>query len=258
MGAIKNDRCEIYSIAQDNLNRIPDAHLPIMFERDRDWLRLFADEGRAVSNTLFSHLEVHLGLQQGTFEKLQPKTAPSTTIVRMLHMPAQDPSDSDTSLLGHTDGGSITILFNVVGGLQLLPAGLSPTDENWRYVKPEPGCTVVNLGDAMTQWSGGVLRSGLHRVQPAPGQQSVCPRYSVGYFLKPADSASMQRLRGGVIPQLQPGEEDDEGDSDYPSWQRKKGAQLKDGTYKLQNKGGAAFIRNFITEHHLRRTGLAA
>lgn len=175
----------------------------------------------------------------------------------MLHMPAQDLSDSDTSLLGHTDGGSVTILFNVIGGLQLLPAGLSPTDGNWQYVKPEPGCAVVNLGDAMTQWTGGVLRSGLHRVQPALGQQSVCPRYSVGYFLKPADNASMQRLPGGVIPQLKPGEIDDDGDSNYPAWQRKKGAALKNGTYKLSNKGGAAFVRNFITEHHLRQTGLA-
>ena len=65
-------------------------------------------------------------------------------------MPPQ-PSEKEaqtSTLLGHTDNGSVTVLFNVVGGLQVLDR-----EGEWRYVRPEAGHAIVNLGDSVVQVS---------------------------------------------------------------------------------------------------------
>lgn len=65
----------------------------------------------------------------------------------------------DVVFAGHTDIGLTTILFNIVGGLQVLPAGST----EWEFILPEPGCVVVQLGDTLAERTGGVLRSAMHR-----------------------------------------------------------------------------------------------
>ena len=39
-----------------------------------------------------------------------------------------------------------------------------PGTDKWQYVKPIPGHAICNIGDAMTIFSGGLLKSNLHRV----------------------------------------------------------------------------------------------
>ena len=97
--------------------------------------------------------------------------------------------------MGHTDNGSVTVLFNIVSGLQVL----DDTD-SWCYVRPEPGHAIINLGDPMVQLTGGVLRSNMHSVVPAPGAQSECPRFSMAYAMKAPYACRMERLKGGGIP----------------------------------------------------------
>jgi len=106
-----------------------------------------------------NQLDEHLRLPKGTLASLQRLDRESGSTLRMLRYPPQPEGDRRTAFLGHTDIGTITILFNVLGGLQILPPGMEATEENWRYVKPEPGCAIINLGDAMVEWSGGILRS---------------------------------------------------------------------------------------------------
>lgn len=134
--------------------------------------------------------------------------------------------------MGHTDNGSITVLFNIVGGLQILP----PHSPEWKYVRPEPGCAIINLGDTMVQWSGGVLRSNMHRVVPPPGAQAASDRYSLAYVLKPPKEQSMSRLKmGRVIPQQ---EEDLVGDCNYGEFHSKKAAGFREGKNLADNQGG--------------------
>jgi isopenicillin N synthase-like dioxygenase len=101
------------------------------------------------------------------------------------------------------------MLFNVVGGLQTLPAGCENISENWHYIKPLPGHVIINLGDAIVQWTGGLLRANMHRVTTPPGEQAKCTRFSVGYLVRPAADASMKRLKSSVIPLLMEGEEEE-------------------------------------------------
>lgn len=114
-------------------------------------------------------------------------------------MSPQPKGDTNTSLLAHTDFGSVTLLWNVIGGLQILPPGCGDSDPDgvlagWQYVKPEKGCIVVNMGDAMPVFSGGRIRSNLHRVTAAPGEQGSVVRYSVAYFMRPEDDVLMKCL----------------------------------------------------------------
>jgi isopenicillin N synthase-like dioxygenase len=62
----------------------------------------------------------------------------------------------------------------------------------------------------MVEWSGGVLRSNLHRVYFAPGEQAVHERYSLAYAIRPEGVVSMKRLamKGRAVPDLEEDEED--------------------------------------------------
>jgi isopenicillin N synthase-like dioxygenase len=158
----------------------------------------------------------------------------------MLRYPPQPEGDRRAAFLGHTDLGTVTILFNVVGGLQILPPGLEAKEENWRYVRPEPGCAIINLGDAMVEWTGGILRSNLHRVFFAPGAQAQCERYSLAYAIRPEGAISMKRLAvaGSVIPTLDDGEEDLDCTAD--EWVTRKAIGLMSGKDTARSRGGRA------------------
>jgi isopenicillin N synthase-like dioxygenase len=114
----------------------------------------------------------------------------------------QPTADRGTSLLAHTDFGSVTLLWNVVGGLQILPpdAGASDFDgdsREWQFVQPQPGCVIVNIGDALVSFTDRVVRSNLHRVTTLLGLQASLGRYSVAYFLRPEDDVLMTPLSNG-------------------------------------------------------------
>ena len=78
------------------------------------------------------------------------------------------------------------------------------------YVKPLRGHCIINLGDAMTKFTGGLLRSNIHRVVSPPGEQATETRYSVVYFSRPEDEVVLRRLEGGIIPRANDGEDEGE------------------------------------------------
>jgi isopenicillin N synthase-like dioxygenase len=162
----------------------------------------------------------------------------------MLQYPPQPLDDRRTSLLGHTDIGTLTILFNITGGLQLLDPNVDdPNDESsWKYVQPVPGCAIVNIGDAMVEWSAGILRSNMHRVTFAPGEQGKVSRYSLAYLVRPDGDMSMKRLSGGrsLIPKLQEGEEENQVTA--REWEIAKAIAIKSGRDCARSRGGRAIM----------------
>ncbi|KAF1967605.1 Clavaminate synthase-like protein [Bimuria novae-zelandiae CBS 107.79] len=145
--------------------------------------------------------------------------------------------DHRINFVGHTDIGIITLLFNVVGGLQVLPSGVEIVDANWSYVRPQEGCSVINIGDILTEWTGGLLRSSLHRVVSPLGDQAQFPRRRVAYLVRAEKGAIVQRLRDSrVISPLKEGEEEDKRTLDAKAaW---RAHQIMNGNLKLQAKGG--------------------
>lgn len=181
---------------------------------------------------VLSILAERLGLPADGFDKYHRLTEESGDHVRMTHGPPRRTAElPEIQTPGHTDFGTITILFNWLGGLQVWSdpsrgyfgnvvdpestAGPGGGDEGgeaprWLWVQPPPpNHAIVNLGDAAVKWTGGVLCSGRHRVVPAPGEQGKFDRYSIVYFVRPEDSAVLKRLEAPGIPKLEPGEKEE-------------------------------------------------
>jgi isopenicillin N synthase-like dioxygenase len=130
----------------------------------------------------------------------------SGTILRMLYYPplsATDASTEDVRAGAHSDYGSITMLFRLRGqaGLEILTR-----DNTWAPVPVSPPGTendpappiLVNIGDLLSYWTNGLLRSTVHRVVfPGPGKGVVDgetasePRYSIAFFCHPVGTAQL-------------------------------------------------------------------
>ncbi|RXW12411.1 hypothetical protein EST38_g13442 [Candolleomyces aberdarensis] len=131
-----------------------------------------------------------LELPEGELLKRHQEMNRSICESRCIKVPAS-PRRKATALGAHTDFGSISILFNKLGGLQVLTPG---TKDEWKYVKPIPGYAICNIGDTLDFLSGGILRSSHHRVQPPPGEQANYERWSLVYFFRPSDDVEVVAL----------------------------------------------------------------
>lgn len=176
--------------------------------------------------------------QRGGLEALHRLHATSGDQIRFVKAPPQShaPQDVGVALGEHTDFGSVTVLFNRLGGLQVrLPSTISPIPpltngdgdgqqedkpmsnmesklckDNWAYVRPLPSHCIVNLGDALVKFSNGLLRSNVHRVVAPPGEQGVVTRYSLVYFCRPGDEVVLKSLVEGGQVDGKGGEEEEE------------------------------------------------
>ena len=152
-------------------------------------------------------LNTKLDLPKGTLTNMHRINAPSGDQVRWIKAPPQPISDRRVALGQHTDFGSVTVLMNRLGGLQVQLPG---EKGEWVYVRPLPGHAIINLGDAMVKFTNGLLRSNIHRVNAPPGLQADSTRYSLVYFARPEDSVVLRRLEGVNIPALGPGQVEEE------------------------------------------------
>jgi isopenicillin N synthase-like dioxygenase len=142
------DRSEFYNVSKDEVLGIGDAkrtpHPDVVRQRFEE-LQQFMRACHRVVTLLLASLGKSLGLPDGLLEGLHRIDKPSCDQARVTHAP---PIGPDTISLGeHTDFGSLTVLFNQLGGLQVL----KPNTREWQYVKPRPECAVVNLGDAFVK-----------------------------------------------------------------------------------------------------------
>ncbi|KAH9901928.1 Clavaminate synthase-like protein [Xylariomycetidae sp. FL2044] len=156
------------------------------------------------------------------FTSAHSPSEPSGSILRFLYYPAPTTTvvgarqEGDVRAGAHSDYGSITLLFRLKGqaGLELL----APATNTWAPVPVCPPGTendplppiLVNIGDLLSYWTNGLLRSTVHRVtfaSPsdagngndsgrssaglADGEGTADPRYSIVYFCHPADQTPL-------------------------------------------------------------------
>ncbi|CAG8976292.1 hypothetical protein HYALB_00011778, partial [Hymenoscyphus albidus] len=160
------DKCEFFHVSRDEMLGIePAGENPQVIRENQDKIVSYLDHINPIVQILLTSLDKQLHLTSGTLSSLQSVQQPSGIIIRMIRYPSQTNYDRRSALLPHTDYGTLTILARVLRGLQILPHGAS----EWQYVEPKPGCVVVNVGDALFEWTGGVLRSNLHRATVPPG-----------------------------------------------------------------------------------------
>lgn len=170
--------------------------------RERATLKSFIEDAHSIVTVVLSALDQHLQLPS-TLTNLHRLRGVSGDQVRFIKAPPQPKDDKRTALGEHTDFGSVTVLFNRIGGLQVLPPG---EGAEWCYVRPLPGHAIINLGDAMVKFTNGLLRSNIHRVVSPPGAQTNSTKYSLVYFARPEDAVKLKRLDGSpCIPPLPEG-----------------------------------------------------
>jgi len=180
----------------DVLGIAPKLPAPDVVNDHRKLYASFAKSCHELSILILERLECELGLPPGTFSERHRINEISSDQSRQIRYDPQPDGDRRTSLVPHTDYGSITMLFNVLGGLQILPEGKDPERDEWLWVKPAPRCAIVNLGDAMVRFTNGLFKSPLHRVTYAPGDQAKLTRFSLAYFTRPEDSCLMKVIEG--------------------------------------------------------------
>ncbi|KAJ5690370.1 hypothetical protein N7462_004762 [Penicillium macrosclerotiorum] len=163
------DRNEFYNISKDDIMGITDTlPAPEILHENRSTTKSFMRGSHEIVILILKILNNKLNLREGTLQSLHRLQGISGDQVRFIKAPPQPVDDRRTALGQHTDFGSVTVLFNRLGGLQVLPPG---ADAEWVYVRPLPGHAIVNLGDAMVKFTNGLFRSNIHRVAAPPGIQ---------------------------------------------------------------------------------------
>jgi isopenicillin N synthase-like dioxygenase len=193
-----------FQVSKDDIMGVSEPlPAPEIVNKNRKTLNTFMTSSHSIVTLILDLLNESLGLPGSTLTNLHRLRAVSGDQVRFVKAPPQPVDDRRTALGEHTDFGSVTILFNRLGGLQVLPPG---ADADWVYVRPLAGHAIVNLGDAMVKFTNGLLRSNIHRVVSPPGKQASCTRYSLVYFARPEDDVPLRRLEGSSrIPALDEG-----------------------------------------------------
>lgn len=112
--------------------------------------------------------------------------------------PEENAKLGDTWVKGHTDFGSMTLLFRQpVAALQV-----RGDDEKWKWVKPYPGSITVNLADSLQFVTNGFLKSSIHRVVAPPPDQRGIDRLGVLYFVRPEDDMPLKPVESAVLRKL--------------------------------------------------------
>ena len=180
---------------------------PPWLSQDQDTFKETLKCGNVIARAVLSVLEKQLELSPGSFTKLHRLNDDSGDFVRVLRYPgiSSDHKDSPDGFPAHKDATSVSILFTWLGGLQIPDPnakvqGLVVKSEDWRWVRPEPGYGIVNLGEAMEIFTNKVLKSGIHRVVKAPGQQRSHDRLSVVVAARPENDTPMKAFESPVIP----------------------------------------------------------
>ncbi|KII87176.1 hypothetical protein PLICRDRAFT_30612 [Plicaturopsis crispa FD-325 SS-3] len=190
------DTVEFINIAKDDALAYPTVarrtYPSTVNARMASTITPFVRKSLAVNETLLNVFNARLGLPPGALAARHSLEEHSGSEARCIKNPPRPGgiSEEKAAIGAHTDFGSLSFLHNRLGGLQVLVPGT----ESWQYIKPIPGHAVCNLGDAMALFSGGILRSNLHRVVPPPGEQGHFERWSLVFFTRPGNSVELRAL----------------------------------------------------------------
>ncbi|KAF2681585.1 Clavaminate synthase-like protein [Lentithecium fluviatile CBS 122367] len=213
-GQKQGDPKEAFNISPPQAPHNPLQPLPPTLASSSDLLSRFQTACRTLCLAILSLLGTALQIPDSeggsTYftTRHDPYLDPSGTIFRMLYYPRtvstsrnENGEGDETSIRAgaHSDYGSLTLLFRLPGqpGLEILT-----TSQTWVPVPvnpspstlPEPPI-LVNIGDLLSFWTNGMLKSTVHRVTFCGGEE----RYSMAYFCHPRDEVLLGAVPSKVI-----------------------------------------------------------
>jgi isopenicillin N synthase-like dioxygenase len=162
-------------------SNVPSGYWPEWDPRFREAISVFHEAGLVVLHHLMHGVALSLGLPEEYFDSTHQ---PHSGAVMLLHYPpiTEPLSPGQLRSGAHTDFGTMTLLFHYGSseGLEI-----QRPDGTWLHAPSRPGAAIVNVGDLLTRWTNGQLRSVLHRVVPPQGQGAHRSRYAVTLFYEP-------------------------------------------------------------------------
>ena len=160
---------------------LPLAYWPKRPFKFREAISDFHEAGLAVLRQLMRGVALSVGVPEEFFDAAHE---PHSGAVMLLHYPPiTEPLLPGQLRSGaHTDFGTMTLLFHhgSAEGLEI-----QRPDGSWLHAPALPGAAIVNVGDLLTRWTNGQLRSVLHRVVPPEGEAAGRSRYSATLFYEP-------------------------------------------------------------------------
>ena len=135
----------------------------------------------ALSRHLMQAFALSLDLPPDHFDRWLSE--PMATLSPLRYPPMQ--KAAELSAGAHSDFGCLTLLFqHDVAGLEI------KTKKGWQDVPLLDGAIIVNIGDMMEHWTGGLYASTVHRVV----NRSQTTRHSMAYFFDPDPDADLTPL----------------------------------------------------------------
>jgi isopenicillin N synthase-like dioxygenase len=160
---------------------LPPGYWPKRPPKFREAISVFHEAGLLVLRQVMHGVASSLGLPEEYFDAAHE---PHSGAVMLLHYPPITESLLPGQLRSgaHTDFGTMTLLFHhgSAEGLEI-----QRPDGSWLHASSIPGAAIVNVGDLLTHWTNGQLRSVLHRVVPPQGEATQRSRYSATLFYEP-------------------------------------------------------------------------
>ncbi|KAK5633771.1 hypothetical protein RRF57_009486 [Xylaria bambusicola] len=207
------DTAEFFNLGKNEMI-VPDNQMkkpwPDLIMASKPMFKEYVETSHSVGLHILGILAKRLGVDPHEFTIRHRIEEQSNDHIRMTRGPPRETEEMpEIQTPSHTDFGTITLLMNWLGGLQIWSESARKaqllnhepdTPGEWLWVKPKKGCAIINLGDAAMKFTNGVLCAGRHRVIPAPGPQGKYPRFSVVYFVRPEDQCIMKQLRAPGIP----------------------------------------------------------
>ncbi|KAJ3414841.1 hypothetical protein HDV05_005998 [Chytridiales sp. JEL 0842] len=183
------------------------SSFPEEFKLNQDKIEVFAKMVHGLCMTLLRELAGALGVEEDYFLERHRYEEPSGDILRFLCYPAireaSNYSISPQPLIragGHSDYGSLTILFQKdIGGLEVLLGDRDTNKEQlvWTPVPVIKDAVVVNAGDLLEFWTGGLIKSTVHRV--VGNTDSDKGRQSIAYFCHPCDKTMLETIPSDLV-----------------------------------------------------------
>jgi isopenicillin N synthase-like dioxygenase len=189
------ENSEVYNI-KDQIGR---QHPVILTENWASIEKFSAHIRDQIVGKLLKLFAIVLELPENYFLDFHRKDEANSSYLRYMKYHARTPEQNAAMdniwLKGHTDFGSLTLLFRQpIAALQVR----TPSGE-WKYVKPYPDSLTVNVADTLQFLSNGFLKSSIHRVVAPPADQAHLDRLGVLYFVRPGDNVKLRGAKSSVL-----------------------------------------------------------
>ena len=196
----KPNQSESFMVMREDKSELPDVYLsgPNQWPKLENFKEVL--EKYTCNMTKLGRNLMRLALLSSGVKDLSVMQSLDTPTIwlRLLHYPPIS-KNSPSDLYGsapHTDFGCLTILAqDEIGGLQV-----QTREGEWIDVPKLEGSFVVNVGDMLSRYTNGLLRSTPHRVINKSGKE----RFSCPFFFDPHTNAVVQPLEGMGKPKFSP------------------------------------------------------